>query len=115
MSDLLVQLREHDLPPKWDGRPVTWRGWRDLPTDGVFICFRGKEPEPDHCKACGSVATSRVNRGTTAMRLGGKDRIIDVLSAYRCPDCHHDVVNVEDTGEWWDLDHTDYGPEGSAA
>jgi hypothetical protein len=37
------------------------------------------------------------------------------LDAIRCQDCRHDQVWDTDTDEWWDLDHTDYGTEGSTA
>lgn len=37
------------------------------------------------------------------------------LHAFRCTDCKHDVVWDRDTDEWWTLDHTDYGDEGSTA
>lgn len=114
MRDLLVLAREFDLPPKWNGIDLEWRGWRELPDVNVFVCFRrGKEPPPDHCSKCGSVERSHVNRGTGTVRLGGKDRTAVELTVFRCPDCEHDAVCDETTGEWWDLDHTDYGPEGS--
>jgi len=35
------------------------------------------------------------------------------LDAFRCPDCHHDVVSDMQTGEVWDLDLSDYGDAGS--
>lgn len=35
------------------------------------------------------------------------------LVAFRCVDCGHDVVHDRRTGEDWDLDETDYGPDGS--
>ena len=38
----------HDLPPKWDGRTVTWQGWQSEPT---FIC---PPPKPTPCRSCGS-------------------------------------------------------------
>lgn len=113
MSDLLVLAREHDLPPKWNGIDLTWDGWRELPDVRVFVCFRGKQPPPDHCGKCGSIERSIVNRGAGTVFLGGKDRHAVSLMVFRCPDCHHDLVSDETTGEWWDLDHTDYGPEGS--
>ena len=31
MSDLLTMLREHDLPPRWDGLAVVWEGWQYAP------------------------------------------------------------------------------------
>lgn len=111
MSDLLTELREHDLPPSCDGIAVEWLGWQILPTH-VFICGRGR-PEPDCCRACGSLTPSVINRGVRRVHLGGKDRVLAVLMAYRCPDCRHDAVHEHGDDQWWDLDHTDYGDEGS--
>lgn len=132
MNDLLTMLREHDLPPRWDGRLVTWSGWTPQPP--AFIC----PPPPlgdTCCPACGSIAPRSQNRGLVAhsprttreqldddaenrRRLGSlshKRKRLDTLRlyAFRCPDCRHDQVLDLETDEFWDLDHTDYGDEGS--
>lgn len=134
MNDLLTLLREHDLPPRWDGLATVWDGWEtQIP---AFVC---PPPKSSCCSACGSLATPVVNRGRVARvpavthdrirehddkraRLGagnghlaGRPVALYRLHAFRCPDCRHDVVWDVDTDEWFDLDHTDYGPEGSTA
>lgn len=124
-------LREHDLPPLWDGLVVVWDGWEALPT--VIIC----PPKPkDPCSACGSLTTPVVNRARVARstvitrellaeRDAARERLpvtsrgklkplaLYRLTAFRCPDCRHDLVVDGETGESWDLDVTDYGDTGS--
>ena len=134
MSDLLTLAREHDLPPKWDGcLVVEWTHWEaQIP---MFMC-----PPPqtrDCCPSCGSPEPSVSCRGMVAVspevtrqmfdaeeenrrRLGSlahkrKNLALWRLHAFRCQDCRHDMVWDTHTGEWWDLDHTDYGPDGSHA
>lgn len=135
MTDLLTLLREHDLPPRWDGLAAVWDGWHMPPADPVFIC----PPRAVHascCEGCGSTATQPMNRGRVArvpavthdrirevdaardrLPAGQRHRIpgkaLHRLVAFRCPDCQLDVVWDMDTREWWTLDHTDYGSEGS--
>lgn len=132
MSDLLTLAREFDLPPKWNGLLVSWSGWE--PQIPATIC-----PPPktrDCCSACASPHPPATNRGyvatsplvTPAMLRRNEEQRAALplrerhhvpslalfrLHAFRCQDCRHDVVWDTDTDEWWDLDHTDYGPEGS--
>lgn len=132
MTDLLTMLREHDLPPRWDGLAVVWDGWcRPAP---AFIC---PPHDNDRCEGCGSTASAVHNRGRVArVPAVTHDRIRQVddardrlpvreqhrvpakalhrLVAFRCPDCHLDVVHDHDTDQTWTLDHTDYGHDGSA-
>ncbi len=35
------------------------------------------------------------------------------IHAFRCPDCGEVVVWDVDSDEWWTLDESDYGPDGS--
>lgn len=141
MADLLTLVREYDLPLKWDGRRVVWRGWTD-PYAGVFICGRRGATNRTVCTGCGSTEpcvmnigtvhplpdetfTSRplVERTTKSGRVYVKDGApvtraawpVIRLCVFRCPGCKQDSVWDTTTGEWWDLDHTDYGPEGSNA
>lgn len=133
MTDLLVLAREFDLPPRWDGLLVVqWTPWEAEPGP-VFLC-----PPPKtraSCPACASPHPSVHARGMVALRadltraqweaeevnrarlgkLAHKRKPVALwrLRAYRCQDCRHDQVWDTDTDEWWDLDHTDYGPEGS--
>lgn len=130
-GDLLTLAREHDLPPKWNGRAVLWEGWRAQPP--VFLC---PPPKLICCEGCASLADPLANRGLVAVwqsfthddlraeeanreRLGSlahkrKPRALWRLRAYRCPDCKLDTVWDTFTDEWWTLDHTDYGPDGSS-
>lgn len=129
--DLFAVTRRHDLPPKWDGRRVEWEPWRAL---DVLIC---PPPKPAPCPACGSLTPSIHATGTVypltgdsreiphvkRTRRSGRQYIAGtvavpvtpgrVLHAYRCPDCHFDVVWDTRTDEWWDLDPTDYEDTGS--
>ena len=118
MSDLLTLTREFDLPPKWDGHPVEWGEWDKTP---VIIC---PTPQRDPCDGCGSTAGTLTNHGTMLVKIAqgnvvqiGHSRLHEhqkrALLAHRCPDCLLDKVWDTWADEWWDLDHTDYGPEGS--
>lgn len=140
MSDLLTMLRKHDLPPRWDGRAVVWQGWEYAPS-GVFIC---PPPTRDVCEGCGMPRTERgfpcwsTNRGMRAdsARLTPDDYATEEaararlpfrvkgkmprhwwleLTAFRCHHCQLDTVWQYEGDEWWTLDHTDYGDEGSVA
>ena len=138
MSDLLTLAREHDLPPKWDGRAVWWAGW-ELQIE-AFICGPRKTAHRHVCEACGSQATPSVNRGHVARSaITTYDRWVERCEAWRrlpsgerhrlpkhpagvielyverCPDCRTDVVWDQPNDEWWVLDHTDYGDDGSVA
>lgn len=136
--DLLTMLREHDLPPRWDGRAVWWEGWRPEPAQ-FFLCGRGAASLRVHvCEACGSQASPSMNRGhvarvpaTTVERwterceawarlpVGSRHLLpkhpsgVIELHAFRCPDCRTDTVWDQPDDTWWVLDHTDYGPDGS--
>lgn len=128
---LEVALREHDLPPMWDGLAVVWGGWLAPPP--AFIC---PPPRPECCAACGAIGPAVINHGRVArtaavtheqvaevdaarnrlpprLRHKVKSRALHRLVAYRCVDCRHDVVVDNVTGETWDLDVTDYGDRGS--
>lgn len=98
---------QHDLPPSWDGVPVTWGEWGTsdsslayhLPLDQLA------------CTMCGSLAGVRINWGTRYDDEEGRQ--IRNLWVARCEDCGHDTVHDEGTDETWDLDPDDYGDEGS--
>lgn len=121
MTDLFTHAREHDLPPRWDGYPVEWTEWSDAPN--VFVCSPPKGWGV--CAECGS--TSRRLRSSGTRVIPFDDNVIRIakgmlhpretraaLTAYRCPDCLHDVVVDLWTDQVWDLDVTDYGDDGSA-
>lgn len=121
----------NDLPPKWDGVPVTWGEWIDtrssldwhLPVtelacgqcgglSGRMVCLGIRPP------AEGATMTAEREKRTksgyiyTATVEVPAWPIID-LHAFRCRDCGHDTVHDERTDEHWDLDPDDYGDEGS--
>jgi hypothetical protein len=103
-------LRAHDLPPRWDGHPVTWGDWENQPTV-VFIC-----PPPrtsDRCRRCGSHAPNETNRGT--VRHTTHQQVLAVLTVFRCPDCFLDTVidGIGAQAQAWVLDEADYTDEGS--
>lgn len=120
MTDLLTLSRDHDLPPKWDGHPVEWEGWRD--SIDVFICPPPRDREP--CEACGCIGKPVMNSGTVTVHWPdsvtaiGRTRLRERVSrsrltVFRCTQCRHDTVLDHNTDQWWDLDYTDYGPDGS--
>jgi len=101
MTLTLVHSRA-DLPPLWDGAPVTWGPWKDAPV--TTWRFHASVAERA-CTSCGLID------GREKVNLGVVDGLWRLL-AYRC-ECGHDVVFNHETGEAWDLDPSDYGPEGS--
>ena len=99
-----LNLRAHDLPPKWDGRPVEWEPeWQ---RDNLFICPPTAAPP---CPGCGRVADRSHRTGTVTTDVGFRWR----LTAYRCVHCGHDEVHDHATDTTWGLDTSDYGDAGS--
>src|SRR5688500_16423942 len=119
-----------DLPLKWDGRRVVWRGWNNSP---AFVCRRGRgKPQPELCQECKSDTQPMVNLGvldpvpgatfvvpTPKRTKSGTSYFKDVtraawpivdLVAFRCTNCHLDSVWQMSTDEFWTLDPGDYGP-----
>lgn len=99
------------LPASWDGRDVEWRAWTSTWTTAELHVRR------DPCERCGSLAVPLMNQGVVhppatpgAVNLR---RSLLQLTAFRCPDCHLDTVWDRDTDDWWVLDESDYGPQGS--
>ena len=72
MSDLLSLLREHDLPPKWDGLAVLWKGWEYVPPTSMTMFHSSGR---DVCEGCGMLTTERgfpcwsANRGLVAVSM----------------------------------------------
>lgn len=103
--------RPFDLPPKWDGASVEWLGeWEEEP----WTSHRFHAPLADFaCRnRCGSLAPRLTRRGVVGdPSVTAIHRLL--LYVTRCPDCGHDTVLRLDTDEAWDLDDTDYGPDGS--
>lgn len=123
---------DHDLPPKWDGRKVTWGQWQSTSPTTVDFHLPANERS---CTECGSLADPDTNRGKVAAHWdetevveevrrtkSGREYVRDVerparqkttLVALRCPDCDHDQVLDMTTSEAWDLDSSDYTDTGS--
>lgn len=132
MTTTLVGLpRMHDLPPRWDGRAVTWGPWQHVRSSLAFHV-------PIHeqaCTACGLIdepltaggtvhpmpgetVTSTEVRRLPSGRMYRRDKAVPAhsllaLCAFRCPGCGADRVHDKRTGETWDLDPSDYGDAGS--
>lgn len=129
-SGLRIAAQVRDLPPKWDGQAVEWRGWTHGNSTNVLHSPR------ERCEGCGSENEPSVNPGITDPRPGetytydpikktrtgreyiGQPKTVTAgrwvrIVAFRCPDCHRDEVWDKRTDEWWTLDESDYGAEGS--
>lgn len=89
------------LPIAWDGQDIAWGEWS---TVAAFICARSAKKSYTTCEHCGhDPQVSLVIQGHVGDRQ---------LMLLRCPDCGADtVVDWEQTV--WDLDESDYGPDGS--
>lgn len=120
------------LPALWDGARVEWGEFKDLPA--TFICPPAKTR--DRCSRCGSQRARLASQGirhplegetfaSEEVRTTRRTRTeyyaptlvpafpVMRFIAYRCQDCGLD--QVWDSTAWvlWDLDESDYGPEGS--
>lgn len=107
-GELELWPHDHDLPPRWDGLPVTWGDWKD--TDTVFICPPPKKA--DGCSRCGSIAPHLIAIGRIHTEHATAPGDIGIITAFRCRNCDHDHV-LDHAGNQWDLDPSDYTDEGS--
>lgn len=105
--------RPYDLPPSWDGVPVTWGQWTKHRTTLAYHL----PAEALACEQCGSVDERAVNWGTRPPAAEADNRgpfhPLRDLCALRCRHCGHDQVLDERTDETWDLGPEDYTAEGS--
>ncbi|WP_102158706.1 hypothetical protein [Zhihengliuella halotolerans] len=125
---LHAQPSRRELPPKWDGVPVRWGRWSAHRTT---LPLHSK-PNDLVCHECGAVDERMINFGTRppapgamftvpryrpGRKIGVVGRVpawaVRDLIAFRCRHCRHDQVHDQRTGDVWDLDGSDYGPEGS--
>ncbi len=127
--------RANDLPPRWDGHRVEWKGWEVPPPSSIRFHM-----PPECCRACGSIEPAQHNRGViwsepgevvpfrrpksyanaVSNQAARRDGVVlGSLTAIRCPDCRYDtVLGPERSGlarEVWDLDESDYTDQGSYA
>lgn len=86
----------HDLPPRWDGFAVAWRGWEERPSptficgepdDVCGSCGRGDHAWSNACERCGSDKPPSSNVGLigddpklTADEITRNDEAIDLAS-----------------------------------
>lgn len=107
---MTLRLVSHPLPAAWDGREVKWSRWDS--TDRIIIC-----PPPKSRCDCGSTRAPFIAVGLRAADAGpgrfARRHALRDLHACRCPDCGQVDVWDMDSDEWWTLDESDYGPEGS--
>ena len=128
---MLTLVRAHDLPVSWDGVRIRWRPWTDARSS---LAYHASDEELA-CERCGLIDERLVTCGSRppepgatirATRLrrtrSGREHTVDVdvpaheyldLWAFRCRGCGRDQVLDDRTGERWDLDPSDYGPDGS--
>ena len=99
-----LAVREFDLPPKWDGAPVTWEGWHQ---NATTLDFHTRAE--DLCIACASTRRPALNSGSVHLKGFDSPR----FTAFRCLDCQHDTVFDGISHEWWDLEARDYTVFGS--
>lgn len=119
-----------DLPPFWDGVPVKWDAWSDFRTslayhlpadqmacdqcggvDEVLIAW-GLRPSAEATCLTTKTKTTKSGRTYEAQVEVPAWPVRDIYAA-RCRHCGHDRVTDTRTDEVWDLDETDYVPEGS--
>lgn len=109
-----LTLVSHPLPISWDGREVKWSRWES--TERILIC--GPHSDKARCD-CGSKRNPFTASGLRAADAGtgrfARRHAVKDLHALRCPDCGQVDVWDMDSDEWWTLDESDYGPNGSLA
>lgn len=101
----------HDLPPLWDGDPVTWDAWHSGASSLDFHV-----PLADlACHHCGLLGSRQIAHGTIHHHPSVTGRIenVAVLFAFRCPGCLHDEVWDRRTDDMWEVDEDDYLAAGS--
>lgn len=106
----MLRLVSHPLPAAWDGAPVKWGRWET--SERIHVC-----PPPKNRCECGSTRPPffAVGLRAPASESGRFERrhALRDLHAFRCPDCGEVTVWDMTSDEWWTLDESDYGPQGS--
>jgi hypothetical protein len=135
--ELVEPLEERPLPVKWDGRDVTWDEFTlELMTSMEFhmtaaqrrkaVCAKCGTPDRERVHSTGTVhpLPGETMEGTVRRRSKRTGKMLHVptmvpawplrtLVAWRCV-CGLDTVWDMDKEEWWELDESDYGPDGSS-
>lgn len=102
------------LPVAWDGHPITW--------DSPLAEYTVTHPNPEPCRKCGQTreltAGGYYSDGQVDFWRGDDGRLHRLvafhrLTLFRCWQCGRDEVYEHDAQAVWDLDDTDYGPDGS--
>jgi hypothetical protein len=101
----------YDLPPQWDGQAVEWGAWT-APRTTLALHLPADQLA---CDKCGVLDEREQARGFIVQPPGSITRMYarGALYAARCRHCGHDTITDLDTGEVWDLEPEDYGPQGS--
>lgn len=91
------------LPTSWDGDPTKWGPWQRPARTSL------EYTTPWACPQCAIPTGAWTARGYTKTTTGARSRFY----ATRCGWCGYTDVYEYATDELWELDATDYGPEGS--
>lgn len=112
MQRVSLQTRlTRELPDLWDWEPVQWGEWSSLHRSTLLLHVPADRMA---CNKCGAIDESRVAFGKRPARADlAQLHPLKDLVAHRCRHCGHDTVEDRRTGEWWDLDESDYGIAGS--
>lgn len=104
-------VTRHDLPPFWDGEPITWHGWP--PEESRTTLIHHVPADRMACEQCGTVDERLTNWGSRPPTPDGPSWPVRDIWAARCRHCGHDQVHDERTNETWDLEPDDYTDTGS--
>lgn len=105
------------FPVAWDGHTIRW-GRPDSPLVELVL----SHPVPEPCGRCGRtrhlVAGGSYTDGEREFWRDDAGQLhshvaYHRITLFRCWQCGHDEVLEHDSRTMWDLDDTDYGPEGS--
>lgn len=108
----LIHEDGRDMPPLWDGVAVTWAEWTDEP----LSTMRFHSTEEDwSCHRCGSLERRLWSVGYVQHinERRGRTWRVTRFTAMRCRTCRTDTVHDSLHGTDWELDASDYGPNGS--
>lgn len=127
----VIHSRPHDLPPRWDGRRVTWGPWT-LTQSTMMHHAKAEDLVCGHCGAIDWEPTAfgtihlnpdetRIERKVLTTKSGGHyladrpttDPWVWALLVSRCTHCATDRVLDRRDGTTWVLDPDDYTDQGS--